>query len=222
MKDPSVVEINDLLQVKLLDDPNAMSYGSRVEDVRPGCLDISWPTDRGVLIPIGQDCLLSLSFVRDDAAYAFSATVEAKEREPIPYLRVKPLGPPERMQRRLFFRVRVAVPVELVRTVSAGPSRPGGASFFRTSTYDLSGGGLSIRVESSLPTGTVLEARLDLPDGFSPIRIPVRVVTCVPLAMPNEKPLNRVGMSYLAISEAERTRIMRHLFKVQMEQLTSG
>jgi c-di-GMP-binding flagellar brake protein YcgR len=222
MPDLVSVQVNDLLQVKLLDDPNSPNYRSHVEDVLSDMVHISWPTDRGVLIPISQNCPLSLSFIRNEVPYTFTANVEAREREPIPFLKVRPTSLAEKIQRRHYFRAKTTVPVELTGNTISGSDKPGEVHFFRTTTYDLSGGGISIRSEASVQVGTVLECKLALPDGQPPIKAPVRVVNCDPAAVHKEKQLNRIGMSFLVISEAERTRIVRHLFKVQMRQLAAG
>lgn len=219
MNDPGTVEINDLLQVRLVDDPDANPYSSRVEDIRPDSIHISWPTDRGGLMQAALERRISISFVRDDAAYTFVGVVEERALDPIPYLRVRPLGPPERMQRRKFVRIKTAIPVELRGALRIGPDKSLRDMSLESTTYDISGGGLCVRTHAEPTAGAVLDARLSLPDGRLPIKVRVRVVTCKPIVTRNQKQLNRIGLCFLAISEIDRTRIVRYLTKIQAQQL---
>jgi c-di-GMP-binding flagellar brake protein YcgR len=219
MNDPGTVEVNDLLQVRLVDDPDAHTYRSRVEDVSSDGIHISWPSHRGKLMRPALGCSISISFVRDDAAYIFVGVVEERALEPIPYLRVRPLGLPERMQRRKFVRIKTSIPVELRGALRIGPDKSLRDMSLKATTYDLSGGGLCVRSHAEPSAGAVLDARLFLPDGLLPIRVRVTVITCQPIVTRNQKQLNRIGLCFLAISEADRTRIVRYLTKIQAQQL---
>lgn len=220
MKHPTV-EVNDLLQLKLPDDPNSLPFQSRVEDVVEGCLVIAWPSDRGAPIPIHPDRPLSLSFVRGNVGYVFAAKVQEKGLEPFPYLKVHPLGPPKRIQRREFFRMKIGIEVELAGVV-VQPFNRETVVYLKSQTFDLSGGGMAIRSEASIPVGTVLEAKLVLLDGLPPIKFMARVVQTQPVLIPDREPLSHIGMSFTEIKEADRKRIIRYLFRSQMNQLVGS
>jgi c-di-GMP-binding flagellar brake protein YcgR len=216
----TTVAVNDLLQVKVTDDPNSLTYRSRVEDVGGGIIIMSWPTDGGGLIPVRVGQPLSLSFVREDAAYSFEGLVQDREKEPIPYLKIRPLGPPLRVQRRQFFRVKVAIDVEItpivVPDVTGKLARSG---VVRTFTYDISGSGFAIRSESTWPAGALFDAKLMLPGDEVPIKLLAKVVNVEPLVGADKRPKFHVGMFFVTLAESDRNRIVRHLFKVQMQQI---
>jgi c-di-GMP-binding flagellar brake protein YcgR len=216
----TTIAVNDLLQIKVTDDPNSLTYRGRVEDIGGGIIITSWPTERGVLIPIHVGRPLSLSFVREDAAYSFDALLQDREQEPIPHLKIRPLGPPRRIQRRQFFRVKVALGVELAATVAPDvPSKWKSIESTDTFTYDISGSGLAIRSETSYPVGALYDVKLALPDGFAPIKILAKVVNTEPIITADNKQIFHIGMFFVAIIESDRTRILRHLFRVQMQQI---
>ncbi len=214
-------EINDLLQIQLPDDPNSLSYRSRVNDIARGILVVHWPTDGGVPIPIHQNQTLMVSFVRDDAVYTFSGIVEDRKREPTPLLWLRPAGPPERIQRRHFFRVRTALPVEMVGQ-HHNPDKENPVSrtiTIKSETYDISGSGLSVRHNDAVPAGTLLDCKLRVPDEKSIIKILCKVAHSECISSDTEAPLYHIGMFFLSIKDSDRTRIVRHVFQIEQANL---
>jgi c-di-GMP-binding flagellar brake protein YcgR len=220
MREPTV-EVNDLIDVQIPNDIHSLAYKSRIDDIdEDGILNISWPTDNGVPIPIRQNQTLTISYMRDDAVYTFSGIVEDREREPIARILMRPAGPPERIQRRHFFRVKTALSVELIyrQAVGAGDSAPRN-SILRWKTYDISGSGLSIRHSDAIPDGTLLDCNLMLPSEGSAIKILCKVTHSEPISQGSKESLYHIGMYYLSINDPDRTRIVRHVFKVEQARL---
>lgn len=211
------VQVNEILQIKAMDDPNALPCHTRVEDIAGGCIVIAWPLDRGSQIPVQLEQQLMLSFVREEAAYVFAAVVQEKGQAPVPYLKIRPLGHPRKIQRREFFRVKVAIDVEIAGVISH-PAQGEMVLYFKSHTYDLSGGGMAIRLEKNIPVGSMLEVKLFLFDGLAPLKIIARVVNSVPVQSVGGRTLSRIGMSFPGITETERRRIMRYLFQMQRNQ----
>ena len=211
------VEVNDILQIKIVDDPNSLSYRSRVEDIVGDWMIIGWPTSNGVLVPIHLNRPLSLSFVREDAAYLFVGVVQEREREPFPHLKVHLLGPRERLQRRQFFRVRVPIWLE-IKGARSFRENPDAVLYLKTHTYDLSGSGVAIRSETSIPVGTILEAKLLL-DQLPPLKATAKVVSSESIVTPDRKTLSHIGMSFVELKESQRTRLVCYVFRVQRQEL---
>ncbi len=207
----------------MMDAPDSLTYLSRVNDLVGGAVVIAWPTDRGVRLPIRERQRLWVSFVRQDAAYAFSGVVEGREQHPIPQLSVRPTAEPERIQRRQYFRVRTAVAVELFgNRPDASPGQPDSAIHLRTHTHDLSGSGIGIRGGAPIPEGTTLEIKLTLPAELPVIKIVARVVHSEAVAgSPLERPTYHTGIYFLSIAEQDRSRIIRHVFRVQQTVTSS-
>jgi c-di-GMP-binding flagellar brake protein YcgR len=87
----------------------------------------------------------------------------------------------------------------------------------QTTTYDLSAGGIAILNSKRFPEDTPVEIKLALPDGAPIIKLPCRVVYS---EAPADKPaLYRTGMRYLTITEKERARIVRYVYRTQLKGL---
>lgn len=216
-KDPAL-EINDLLQIQIPDDSNSLSYRSRVDDIVWGRIQIAWPTDRGVYVPIHRNQTLTISFVRDDAVYAFSGIVEEMTREPLAQLSIATLGAPDRIQRRQFFRVKSFLPVEFLGEQLNFDDQDLAPNVIalKTQTYEISGSGMAIRHNCSIPAGTLLDCRLTLAAERTRLKILCKVVHSSRIGANTDASLYHIGMFFLSIKEADRTRIVRHVFRVEL------
>jgi c-di-GMP-binding flagellar brake protein YcgR len=223
MREPAA-EINDLIDVQIPNDLNSLAYKSRIDDIaEDGTLVVAWPTDNGVPIPIQHNQTLTISFMRDDAVYTFSSIVEDRNREPVARILMRPAGPPERIQRRTFFRVKTALPVELIRQRSSDvvdSTVP--YSMLKWRTYDVSGSGLSIRHSDPIPDGSLLDCKLTLPSEKSAIKMICKVTHAERISAATEEALYHIGMYYLVINDPDRTRIVRHVFKVEQARLQNS
>jgi c-di-GMP-binding flagellar brake protein YcgR len=215
------LKVNELVQVRVGGDPNAVGYFSRVNDIVGGKLIIAWPTHNGLRMPVHRDQVVDLSFVRQDVAYGFPSLVDDTTFEPLPQITTIPCGPVSTVQRRQNFRVKCMVPVEVIGTISkdAGDSKGDSNRIIsiKTTTYDLSASGMALRHWASLPENCLVETKLSLPDRGNVIKIPCRVVYSEQI--PSRNLLYHIGIAFLAISEAERARIFRYLFSIQLRTL---
>jgi c-di-GMP-binding flagellar brake protein YcgR len=217
------VRVNELLQARISRDPNPVGYFCRVNDLVDGKIVISWPTHNGLRMPAHRDQVVDLSYVRQAVAYSFPSLVDDVAFEPLPQVTVIPCGPISMVQRRQNFRVKCMVPVEIMGTklkeAADSTADPNRTVSVKTTTYDLSASGMALRHWASIPENCLVEAKLSLPDRGSVIKIPCRVVYSE--QVPSKNLLYHIGISFLAISEAERARIFRYLFSIQLKTLRS-
>jgi c-di-GMP-binding flagellar brake protein YcgR len=216
------VRVNELLQARISTDPNPVGYYCRINDQVDGKLVISWPTHNGLRIPVHRDQVVDLSFVRKAAAYSFPSLVDETTFEPLPEITVIPCGPVSTVQRRQNFRVKCMVPVEITGTTgkdAASKNDPNRTISIKTTTYDLSASGMALRHWARVPENCLVEAKLSLPDRGSVIRIPCRVVYSEQL--PSKNVLYHIGICFVSISEADRARVFRYLFSIQLKGLRS-
>jgi c-di-GMP-binding flagellar brake protein YcgR len=220
----ATLEINDLLQVQFPDEPNSLSLRSRVDDLVGDKVHIAWPTERGIRAPIRKDQTLTISFVRDDAVYAFTGIVEHMWRAPLAQLSLLVIGPPRRIQRRQFFRVKSLLPVEFYGEYPSFDDVDADRKIIaiETHTYEISGSGLAIRNGTSIPAGTLLECRLHLAPENARMKILCKVVHSSSVRAPARESLYHVGMFFVSIRESDRTRIVRHVFTVERSRSASG
>ncbi len=214
----SFITVNDLLLIRSMDDVNRENYYSRINDISEGKLIIAWPTYSGLRLLVHRDQILDFSFMRDGVPYAFSGLVDETESEPLPQITVIICSAIMRVQRRENFRIKCLVPVQVSGTVKERTQdSPSSLVDFRTTTYDISASGISFRYYRSFSEGTLLEVKLALPDNMPVIKAPCRVVHSDSL---QEHPMQyRTGLHYLVISEWERARIVRYIYRTQIKGL---
>jgi c-di-GMP-binding flagellar brake protein YcgR len=222
MKQPRA-EVNELLQIQVVDDPNSRTYYSRVEDADEERLSISWPLDGGMPVPFHRHEPLSLSFTRQDAVYGFRAVIDETVTGPIPMLRLHATEGTQRIQRRDYVRVAVLLPVELSGVMSSA----GGSAadqdnvlLIKTTTINISGGGFAFQHRKMIPLGTVFDVKLSLPSSPEPIPASARVVRVEAREDANKKRIFRMGVQFLAMPERVRSRIIRYVFESQKAALS--
>jgi c-di-GMP-binding flagellar brake protein YcgR len=217
------VRVNELLQARISADPNAVGYYCRVNDLVEGKIAISWPTHNGLRMAVHRDQVVDLSFVRQAVAYSFPSLVDEVAFEPLPQVTLIPCGPVSTVQRRQNFRVKCMVPVEVIGTkikeaadLKGDPNR---TISIKTTTYDLSASGMALRHWASMPENCLVETKISLPDRGSVIKIPSRVVHSE--QVPGKNVMYHIGICFLSISEADRARIFRYLFSIQLKTIRS-
>lgn len=213
------IAVNDLLQVNAADDPNPSNYRSRVNDIAEGKIIIAWPTQNGIRLPVRSGQELRFTFLHNDIPHAFTGMTEKTINEPLPQVTITPVGFVIETQRRNDFRLKCLVPVEISGKFDMPESDDESKHTIciETETFDLSAGGVSIRYSKNIPEGTLIEAKLKLPDKSPLIKIPCRVIYSD--QTPENLDMYRVGIKFLAITQGEQARIFRFLQRMQLQRL---
>jgi c-di-GMP-binding flagellar brake protein YcgR len=212
------ISINEILEVRITDDPDSATYYSRINDIIEGKLIVAWPTHRGIRLLVHRDQILDFYFLREDVPHEFSGLVDEMDGSAtLPQITVILSSAITRIQRRQNFRIKSLIPVEIVGQMKDHKDELVTALDLRTITCDLSASGMAIRHAKRIPEDTVVEARLRLPDNGPAIKIPCRVMYSE--APAENQTLYRTGMRYLAISESERARIVRYVYRAQLKGL---
>jgi c-di-GMP-binding flagellar brake protein YcgR len=208
--------INELLQIQLQNDPSPSTYRSRIENIVDQKLLVSWPTSSGIRMPIHADQMLNLSLVREGNAYAFTGLVDRTVTDPLPQIIVIVNSEIHRIQRRQNFRIKSLIPIEISGEVKGSSENDAMLPlFFKTTTYNISAGGVAVRSPKGVPEGSILESKLALPDQEPIIKAPCRVIYNEP-AIDNPR-LQQSGMKFLVISEKEKARMVRFIYRTQLK-----
>jgi c-di-GMP-binding flagellar brake protein YcgR len=213
----SYIGINEILQVKLLEGEDTATYYSRVNNMSEGRLIISWPTHLGVRLLVHRDQMLQFHYIRDEVPHEFMGLVDEMSTEPLPELTVILSSIIVRVQRRQNFRIKAMIPVEITGTIKDPKDNSVTAVNIRTVTCDLSASGMAIRHAKMLPEASLLEIKLSLPDNAPAIKLPCTVVYSENQG--EHKTTYRMGIRYLAVSEAEKARIVRYVYRTQLKGL---
>lgn len=214
----SFAEINETLQVRIPGDPDPVTYYSRVQDESKGRLIIAWPTDRGIRMVIRKGQLLDFYFVREGIPNNFSGLVEGTRSEPMPQVGILVSGPVRQAQRRQNVRVKCLLPLEIHGTERKDPADESSPVLaIRTVSSDLSAGGISFRHAKRFSEGALVNITMSLPDNGPDINIPCTVIYSEYVSA--HQTLYRTGLRYLALSESERARIVRFIYRTQLQGL---
>ena len=212
------VSINEILQVRIMDDPNSPTGYSRINDIVEGKLVIAWPTHHGTRMLIHRDQMLVFFIMRGEEPHEFGGLVDELDHSAkLPQIKVIPGNAIIRVQRRQNFRIKTMIPVEIAAQIRE-PKDDSLSSFaIQTTTWDLSAGGISIRHSKRFPEDAAVEVKMALPDKDPIIKLPCRVIYSEALA--DNLALYRTGMYYLMITEKERARIVRYVYRTQLNGL---
>jgi len=217
------VKINDLVQIRILGAESASTYPSRIDDIIKDKLILSWPTSSGVTVPIRKGQPVTLYIIREDAVYNFEAAVSETQLDPIPRIAIQPVGQIQRIQRRAYFRARAMLPVQLTGIVpSARTGREDKEDVIHivTSTVDISGAGMAIHHSAPLPLDTMFDAKLAIENDQPPLHLLARIVHSEPVVgLLNERHMYHIAFFFVAITEAQRRKIVRRCFRIQQESL---
>jgi c-di-GMP-binding flagellar brake protein YcgR len=216
----SFIAVNELLQVKPSDDENPVTHYSRINDIVEGRLVIAWPTNGGIRLPVHRDQILDFSFIRDGVPYAFTGLIDETGLDPLPQITIIMSSAVIRIQRRQNYRIKCLTPVEIIGAVK-DEQRDEAISplFIQTTTYNLSASGIAIRHPQMIPEGTLVDVKLALPDGKPGIRVPARIIYSEEFAETSK--VYRTGIHYLTMSERDRARIVRYVYRTQLKGLST-
>jgi c-di-GMP-binding flagellar brake protein YcgR len=215
----SYIAINDILQIRIPEEDNPTTYYSRINDIVNGKLVIAWPTNGGIRLIARQDQILDFSFMKNGVPNAFTGLIDETSMDPMPQITIILSSAVTQVQRRQNFRIKCLIPLEITGSIMEN-SQDGTASpvNIQTTTYDLSASGLAIRHPKRIPEGSLVEIKLGMPDNKPAIKAPCRVMYSE--AFTETSKLYRTGIEYLALSEAERARIVRYVYRTQLSGLS--
>lgn len=216
---PEFLELGQLVEVDVpapVAGP-ATVYYCQIMDFDARQILISIPQRKGLVAGgLSPEQILSLRVFLSDASYACTCRVLAWQEQPQGLRLSLPLTA-ERIQRRNFVRVDAELPVvlQLPEEQSAGRE-------FQGSTLDLSGGGLMLISDFSLPLESRLSGRLYLPSekisenlqDFDILNFEAEVCRCEA-----QQSNYLLGLSFLDLAENLQDRLVRYIFRYQRESL---
>lgn len=213
---PEDIEVNDNIEIEIKKGYYKGQYQSRISDIGNNRLSVLIPYNEGSLVPIGIGIEVQVLFASDSAAYKFKSKVINRIREPVPQL---VLEMPEeddftKIQRRKYFRLEVKRKV-LYRRVDED-WEPKEEEYTKSSTIDISGGGIKMVLNEELPNNIFIELMLDIPaiEGVKIISETIRKYE-----LPDGK---AIGIEFLDINNRSRDALMGWLFDHQRKLRRKG
>lgn len=207
-----VFKINQRLTLILPEKVSVAECYSRIEDITPGAMTIAMPMSKGYPIIIPNGSTVWGRVVENGQVYQFQSIITGKRISPLPIWIITLPTNITKVQQRSFVRLDIVLPVK-IQIVSNDQDEE--APFIDVLTKNISGGGVCLIMQDKRKLGTRLNVQLQLPEQ-EVWTIPSEVVR---LDVPqNDRQLYWIGVKFLDIAETVRNRLIRFIFKKQLEQ----
>jgi len=203
------IQVNQklLLEVKVGDYPGI--YDSRIEDFDKDYIFVSMPTEKAVTVPLKPKTRLHVSFVMDMGRFSFKSMVVERVPGGLPMLKIARPEAIFRQELRNFFRVDTRISVKIMVNVEEdGVIRQ---KVFDAKVLDLSGGGARVFTNAYLKKNDNIEVYfLGNVDRLEEVKGVVRRARKI-------EDNYDIGIEFTDLSQADRDKIIKHVFKRQVE-----
>ena len=203
------MKVNQRLEITLLHNTKIEHYNSRIEEITPTCMLLAMPISKGYPIILQAGDYFYGKVIVEGSAYKFTCNYYDKRAHPLPVWVVSLPYDIKKVQLRAFVRISVALPAKI--------------HFFPLEehvpldlcTKDVAGGGVQVVAKHSIPIGTKLQLSLTVPDaGILDINSEV-----VRVEQPQqERAIFWIGIKFIDIPEKDRSKIIKYIFKKQLER----
>lgn len=217
----SVLRINDLVGVRVLEGPYAGEYPSRVAALNSEIVTLLAPLTGGAVTPVHVGTSLLIQVVRPDLhrGHGLEGDAVLLQRWYEDRVALWDVSRPRqwrKFQRRSFFRIDAALAVALL------PQGEGQEDWRSYQSRNISGGGLLV-VGPPLSPGTKALVRIELPE--REVRAEGVVVRCCERGEAGRGGRNtpaELGLRFTAIDPADQDRIVRFVLERQAELRRKG
>ncbi len=206
------------VSLRLMDDEAQPQYPTVVLDFNEGRdLIVGEPQSEGTTIFVTPRETVSIELWRSDGLYRYTTRVQRRQLVP-PSLVLDWPRDGERIQRRQHVRVSVDLSVGL----TLDPPVPDLPESLEGVTFDLSAGGMRVKLPVMLPVDTTLAVRFPLP-GRGPVTCRGRVVRSGADAEDGaRRPRFWGGISFSEVTELDRRDITKYVSLLQLEYRRRG
>lgn len=204
-------KVNQRLDVMLEKKPFAERFPSRVEGVDGRHMVIAMPMSKGVPLVLLPGAPFYGRVLVDGTVWLFTSYFLDKRFEPIAVWLVAPPEGFERIQLRAYVRLETAL-TAAVRPVNSADAPT------KAITKDIGGGGVQLVTKLAVTPGMQLKVSVDLQDGgiFKGQGEVVRA------EYDGEREFYSAAVKFVDISERERDKIIKYVFRRQLERRHSG
>jgi len=207
-----MIQINQNIRVTLPDEQENW-YLSSVQDVTDYELRISIPTKGTTPLALKNGDLLKVSFITDSSRYEFETRVIGWRYDNIPMYALTLPKDYKRIQLRRFVRIPTILEVSYAEVPDEGKR----IAFFKSTSLDLSGGGVRLLLKKDFPVGARLLLRITIPLKSGPeyLEIMGKVVRS---QLDENLKLYHVAIQFTEISRSQQDLIVRYTFSKMSEQ----
>ncbi len=206
--------MNQRLAILLPKEKSFEQYSSRVEEVSESKLLVAMPMSKGSPVLMETGGHFYAKVFADSGIYGFDTSLLGKMIRPLPLWSISIPKEMKKVQQRAFVRLDVSLPAELEYSDENGE-----IVSLKAATKDLGGGGLQIITDRPLMVRDCFQVYIKLPDNEA-VQAKVEVVRCY--KPQEERDLYWSAVKFVEINENYRDRIIRFIFRRQLEQRQKG
>ncbi|TYP59908.1 flagellar brake protein [Thermosediminibacter litoriperuensis] len=205
------LEIGMKVEIEVIRDDQNIIFPTKVEDFDGDRVLLGMPFFEGKIFFLRSDELVRIYYAKSDCFYFVRAKVVEKKYAPIPVIAVKLMGPPEKNQRRDYFRVQVSLKVMV---------RPEGTeNWMNAYVVDLSASGAMIYSGKEIGKEQIVEIKLPL--NSKEFNLKAKVVRITKDPMRSINPYN-MGVQFIDIEEHMRDEIIKFILTEQRKLRQKG
>jgi c-di-GMP-binding flagellar brake protein YcgR len=191
-------------------------------DEESNVVEILAPFYEGNIYPVHQYMVMDVIFSKENDTYMFKGeAVQRFNQDNIAMLKVKPITPIRKIQRRAFFRMDCTLNVRyrtLDNIIISDDDIKGDGEFSEAKTKDISGGGICMLTDEKLKKSSYIEAFIQLDNE---IRFVGEIVRSNVIKK-RGKLMYETGVEFKRIENRDREKIIGYIFEVQRDRLKRG
>ncbi|HEY8501003.1 MAG TPA: PilZ domain-containing protein, partial [Clostridia bacterium] len=185
-------------------------------------VEILAPFYEGNIYPVHQYMVMDVIFSKENDTYMFKGeAVQRFNQDNIAMLKVKPITPIRKIQRRAFFRMDCTLNVRyrtLDNIIISDDDIKGDGEFSEAKTKDISGGGICMLTDVRLDKSSYIEAFIELDNE---IRFVGEIVRSNVIKK-RGKLMYETGVEFKKIENRDREKIIGYIHEIQRERLKKG
>ncbi len=219
----SIFKVNQRLEIWFMDKPDER-YGTRIEEINSDSFVIAMPMCKGYPVMFPRNSNFSGKPIIEGLVYQFTCTLLGKRIHPLPIWIISLPFDIQKVQLRSFVRVAATLAIQL-KIILPEAKKPNSAvavnepPVYSLLTRDISGGGVQVISKQLLKANAKVEIVLDIPANET-MRVTVEIVrTQQPQP---DIPVYWVSIKFTDIQEKDRSKIIKYIFKKQLEQRQKG
>lgn len=209
----NIFKVNQRLEI-MVDKHPTEQFNSRIEDKSPNNLTIAMPMSKGYPVYLERGGQFFGKVFAEGSLYEFHSNLLDKRMSPLPIWIISLPINIRKLQQRAFVRVEAMVPIS-IKSLSSSETSP----LVSAVSKDISGGGLRIVSKQPFKLGERAQLYIELPE-LGTIETSAEVVR---VDKPDEdRALYWIGLKYLGLPEGLRSKIIKFVFKKQLEYRQKG
>lgn len=220
-----IFKVNSNIEIEIKHGAYQGTYNSRIEEIKDDILEIAIPSKQGRLLPLPAGTWFVGRISQGGSLYVFKSVIQnVALRQNVPSWIVRCPEEVDKIQRRDFVRVDVRLPIyvkvhveeEIFLTIEGKKysAKELNVKEWEANTKDLSGSGAKIITKFNIPEETVVSLNLQLPE-VGDLVTKARIIRSE-LVNP-ELGIYWIGAQFFGLTERDRDKIIRFIFKKQAE-----